>query len=269
MSSAGGGITLDTSIEPWIGVFPGLGSVRVFADGTYDVAPVQIDVADPGAESEANQPGEDLLEERRRALTHGWAEPLSWARQGYVVAAGTTLVEPESGRAVLLVGRAKPQLVIVRSLIGAGWSVAADGLTPIDDSSGLPLAVPTSAPLLLPVGETRDSPQPLERARTDTDAVMVPVARVTAPVPLAAVLVCMDFNIGDKPEITPVTGVAKVSRILGALVGGALGAQDGPGPDLARITAWATIAVGIICEGQPDLDPPQAVRDWMKGLAHG
>lgn len=283
-------ITLDTSAEPWVGTFPGLGSVRVFADGTFDVVPVGTGglVSGPlagvaavgdehGREEEDDEDVKEiggevetaLADERRRALTHGWAEPLSWARQGYTVASGTALVEPESGLAVLAIGRSAPQVVVVRSLIDAGWPLLTDAITPIDDVSGVPHVVPTGAPLLMPAAALRDSGVSFERARTDTDAVIVPVKRASEPVRLAALLICQDFNVGDVAEVTSITGVEKMSRILGAQVGGVLATHDEPEQDFARLTARASIAVGTISEGHPELDAPRAVREWMKALVHG
>ena len=164
--AAPSGPTLDRSTEPWVGVFPGLGTVRVHADGAVEVE----------VEHDQDEPPEDPAL-REAALRHGWAEPLALVRQGFRCARGSALAPPDGRGCLVLNGTMHDVAVILLELASDGWSVLADHLVPTRWVDGRLVAFPTDAPVLVSDRRAERSGLDATAVRAHTDAVQVDVAR--------------------------------------------------------------------------------------------
>ena len=130
---------LDRTSEPWFGVFPTLGTVRIEADGSYEV-----DV-EPPPSGDA-----DDAERREAALTFGWALPLSLARRGYRFAWGNCLVDPGGVGGLIVHGYPQDEEIVLLELLANGWTVLADHFVPVRWSSSSSRHTPASHPCSFP-----------------------------------------------------------------------------------------------------------------------
>lgn len=196
------GPQLDRSGEPWIGTFPGLGTVRVHADGSYvvDVAPA----GDAGA---------------RDALEFGWAEPLSMTRRGLRLAHATTLLSPGADAypdppgALMLSGRQQAVAEVAVCLADHGWRLIAHGFTPVETSGSL-IAHPRRAPWVAPRHLIVSSPLADDtRVRPDATLQFVRGARHDQP---AMVHGRLSITVDDTPRadesaVIPIRGSHRMS----------------------------------------------------------
>jgi hypothetical protein len=227
-------VGLDRTGDVWVGTFPGLGTVRVGADGHIAAE------AEPGQGPDADE----TTEQRHAALVHGWGEPLALARQGYHVAHGAALVPPADGAdgaggadgrapaALLVSGDLHDTAIVVLGLAARGWQVLADRLTPLtwpsDDSA--PVAYPRHAPVVASARRAQRAELAATPARADSDAVTVDVARATQPHSLGGI-VSVRIRRPHDPLLDQLRGHRRVETAQGLIAGGALAAEsDGATP---------------------------------------
>ena len=244
---------LDCTVEPWHGVFPGLGECWVAADGTTRVEPSPVEAGDPSGDAVV-----DTVEQRREALLHGWAEPLSWRRRGHDLAQASALVTPGATGAVLVLdhGQGLALTRLRHELAGRGWRVLSESPTPyVVEGDGLVL-LPREAPLL---GARRapDERWDSRPARGDTDTVVVSWPRHTVPVRLVGLLELRTPHL-RLPDIEPLVGRVKVPLVARLEGGGIWRWEPDPDPDrirldhVARLRFTALPAVGLAVGDQPD-----------------
>lgn len=198
---------LDVEAEPWLATFPGLGSVSVAENGEVRVA------ADPG---EAEQ-------ERAAALRWGWAEPLSLARQGYLLLNGTGMVSPDGSEALLLNGDPHDSAIAMIELVHHGWSVLGDRVTPTRWDQDRLVAHPRQAPVLVSRSRTAKAQWSGVPARRDSDALVTPVPRCADPTPLTTVIHLVSAKIAEPIELTPLTGLKRFEKATSLRFSGPLG----------------------------------------------
>ncbi len=208
--AAPSGPTLDRSTEPWVGVFPGLGTVRVHADGAVDVE-IELDQADP--------PEDPAL--REAALRHGWAEPLGFVRQGYRCAWGSALAPPDGHGCLIVNGTMHDVAVVLLELVSDGWSVLADHLVPARWVDGRLVAFPADAPVLVSDRRARRRELKGTSVRAHTDAVRVDVPRAPSPQPVRAVVV-VGIRRPDDPVFEDLLGHERFSAASQVLIGGVM-----------------------------------------------
>jgi hypothetical protein len=204
---------LDRSGEPWRGVFPTLGTVRVHADGSIHVE-LEPDLSD--------EPEEPAL--RESALRFGWGEPLSWVRRGYRCAWGSGLVAPDGNGCLIVRGSMHDVAIVLLELVSDGWSVLADHIVPTAWADGVLQAYPRDAPVL--VSDRRARRRELEgvNVRGLSDAVRVDVARATSPQPVRAIA-----SVGARRPAEPVLDVLmgheRFSAAASVMIGGVMVAE--------------------------------------------
>lgn len=168
---------LDTDVEPWVGVFPGLGRIEVAADGSYTVV--------------AEQPEPDDLEtveQREDALRFGWAEILATARRGTPRAAGMTVGFPDQSTCALITGETGEVGRLVTPLLDSGVAILADRPAPVHWQDEVLMADPCPRPVLLGVQRAASAGLPAHEARGDTDSRTVDVPRLSDSRRVAACL---------------------------------------------------------------------------------
>lgn len=249
-------VSLNRSAEPWVGRFPGLGWIEVHVDGDFRVHPEPSDLPD-----EARSRG--------RALTFGWAEPLSWARRGYVCAAGTALVDPASGRSVFTIGSGSHAQHVVASLATDGWLVVADALVPLSLEEGHWIATPRHSPLIGPQGRMAGIAAACVPARADTDAFTAEPVRVHAPTRVDAILQVLGFTQGDLPGVTPLRGIDKAGVVAAIPLSGAWApAEPKPAEQaMAELQSMLRLPAGRLCQGVPGQDVTAEVETWLREAA--
>lgn len=223
--------TLDREAEPWTGTFPGLGTVRVAADGTVEVE------AEPGDEHEA----------RAAALRHGWGEPLSFARRGFDVVPGAAVVPPhadDTGPCVVLTGAVHDTALVLAVLVARGWSVLADRLVPCRWVGEVLVAHPGASPVVMGRRAAERAGLDAEPVRADTDAVVVAVPRSEAPRRVGTVVEVGVRRVGE-PALEPCTGLQRFESAACLFAGGVFtrvdDAPDAPRRALARSVALASL----------------------------
>lgn len=208
-------VTLNRDVEPWVGSFPGLGTVHVASDGSFEVS-----VVEDGA-------GAEDVARRRRALTHGWAEPLSLARRGFVMINGAALVPPAADGAGCLVVRGEHSELsrTAIALAQRGWSVLADRVTPATWEGQHLVAHPTSAPI---VGHTRLAGLHGvggDRVRVDSNVTTLNLARCAVGQPVVA-HVSVGFRRPKEQHLSVLSGHARFNATSVMLAGGVLSHHD-------------------------------------------
>lgn len=171
-----GEVTLNRAGEPWVGSFPGLGVVTVAHDGEVTVTVTSV--------------GSDDLDTARRdaALRHGWGEPLSWSRRGFLMLqGGCATPEPRNG-CVLLSGDLHEFGRFLPTLADAGWSFLSDRYTPAQWQASDLIAHPVQAPILLAARRAEKSGWDGQPLRDDSDSLAVAVSRVADPLPIRGVV---------------------------------------------------------------------------------
>lgn len=190
---------LDRSGEPWVGTLGTRGSLRVWADGTWEV-----DAADA---------------ETHEVLAHGWAVLLSHVRRGRRILSGTAMVPPDDARALLLSGGLDQQAEVSLLLAARGWRLLADTTTPADLTGPEPVVHPRGGPWLVPRHLALHSALLTDaRVRPGATAQLVGAEPVREPVVLAAHVRVADTALGsggagaEFPHgVVPVTGARRMA----------------------------------------------------------
>lgn len=162
--------TSDFSGDPWVGVFPGLGSVSVTSDGEVAVS----------AECRSDEDPESLAQ-RERALRWGWADPLSWWRRGYQLMDAISMGDPEGHGSIVISGDYDDSGRLAVGLMAEGWSLIADRPSPYRWEGEDLFAFPREAPFLLVRGRAIKANLAHQSIRADSDTVEVDVPRTEEP----------------------------------------------------------------------------------------
>lgn len=242
----------DRSGAVWRGSFPGLGSVEVDPDGTVTVHP---DDGPAGGRTE-----------RTRALLHAWGEPLSLARRGVDLIAGAGIVHPMGAAAIVLHGAPHEVAMVMIALSARGWSVLADRLVPIEFGPEAVIALPRSAPVLLPRRRAVRAGLDVEQARRDSDSVIVHVERAEDPTPVHAVI-DLAIRRPHEPTLTPLDGHRRFETASSLLVTGVLADDDSsersPGEQMRRHLRLAALPIARYCIDDATLDEDvDALVEW-------
>lgn len=218
---------LDTSVEPWFGHFPGLGEIWVTADGSTRVRP-EPTPASP----------DDSLEQRRRALTYGWADPLSWHRRGFwLLAAVAASPDPDLGCLVFEASTGRAERVLDR-LSERGWQFVADRPTPVRVEGEAVVAHSRGTPYL-----TRAQRPQADPARGDTDAVLAERRRHSASCVVRGVCSLVREAVGVECQ-EAVTGRNKFRTAAGLRLGGVFASRvQSVDPAPARSPEWLASVV--------------------------
>lgn len=172
------GPSLNTDVEPWLGVFPGWGRIEVWADGSFEVS--------------ADGPSEGSLEtitEREAALRFGWAELVARARLGGQRVSGVTVGLADSPTCALILGDPAETARLLRPLLDAGFAVLADRPAPVHWEDSTLIAEPCPRPVVMSCRRAESADLVARPVRGDTDVCAVDVPRVHEPRRVAAVLV--------------------------------------------------------------------------------
>jgi len=255
------GLFFRRDTEVWHGWFDGLGAVRVSPDGGFDI---DVDLADG--------PGDDEQTQRAAALRWGWAEPLSWARQGFEVSLGTALRPAAADVAVLVRGHTHEVALIVGGLCLRGWAVVAEPVVPLRWHDHTVEVVPTDAPVLMARRQATRLGLESHAVRGDTDSVTVDLPRCTEPVDLAAVCHVEMRKTGDA-VLDVVAGHDRFEVVSGLVAGGVLAAEGtgvAPLDRMARDLRLAALPVVRVHLAADDLtDTLDAVEAWWTATGHG
>lgn len=203
--------SLDRTADPWVGRFPGLGSVTVHSDGAVSV------VVEPGGKEAALREG---------ALRYGWGEALSFLRRGFHLASGAAVCPPSNGPAcVILNGNPHDTAILIIELTRVGWTVMGDRFTPTVWQGDHLVAWPRQAPLI--VSETRLATAGLKgtKVRDDTDAHAVDLPRTLQPHPVAAVC-AIETRKAGQPTLERLIGHERFQAASSMMLGGALRRPD-------------------------------------------
>lgn len=253
-------------------MFPGLGEVRVSADGAVEV------VTD----------GDDLC---REALRHGWGRPLAAARTGRHLLHGAVLAPPDpatvadAGAALTTTPAADPPPALLvqgpvhhvvsalTGLVARGWSVLGDRLVAArwDDRLGTYVADPTPSPVLMGRGRAEASGLSAVKVRDDTNVVRVDVPRATRPHAVAAVAFVGTRGVGDV-ALTDVVGLQRFDVLGGLTVGGVLAVEDDlpPTEAMSRRSRLARLPVVDLKFGEHSVDDDvEALVAWWADHAAG
>lgn len=232
------GITLDRDSEPWVGTFPGIGRVMVAADGTVDVTMDAVESGTVGDESghpadaSTDAQTSDTLELREAALRHGWGEPLSWARRGFVCLGGGAVTPDPSVGCILITGELHEFGRVLPELARRGWGFLSDRFTPAQWAEGSFVAHPVAAPLLLSTRRARAAGWTGAPVRGATDALAVALRRVPEPTRVAGVVTLARRRVGE-PAFEVLTGHRRFEVAANLRIDGALAPT---GPDAAAAT---------------------------------
>lgn len=267
-------ITLDRDDEPWVGRWIGVGQVRVWSDGTYEV------IADPRSS--------EGLEEADRSLRFGWAEPLSQARRGLHATTGVTLVDSRTHSggmrvdgALLVGGESWTVDPVVQGLLVRGWKVLADRPAPIEFGHDEVRAHSSVRPVVLRRSRRNDfealREPDLHPTRVDSDAEFLDVVTMCdgpgnsgtgshmsgnqksrgevsrsgasgpeCSTPLRAI-VMTDRRSPHGSVVTPVRGHEAVELASRILIGGVLGSDhDDPTTALKRLLALTRCRMAVL-----------------------
>lgn len=210
--------TLDRTVEPWVGDFPGLGRVRVAADGevTIEVADADVDddvPADPNAASNRRL--------REEALYHGWGEPLSWVRRGFHLVGGAAVGPADSDACALILGDPHDVAIVVLELASYGWQLLSDRPAPVTWDDDRIMAQARQTPLVVAKRRAQKAGVEGEPVRADTDAVAVAVARAQQPRKVAAA-VQVRVRRPDNEVLDVLTGHERFEAATALYIGGVL-----------------------------------------------
>ena len=208
--------TLDRTGEPWVGTLGTSGSLRVWADGTWEV-----DAADP---------------ESHAVLAHGWATLLGHVRQGRRILSGTTMLPPDESLALLLSGGLDQQAEVSILLAEQGWRLVADTTTPTDLTGPEPVVYPRGGPWLVPRHLAIRSPLLSDaRIRPGATSQAVDSVPVDEPAVLAAHVRIADTAVGsDRTDaefphgVVPVVGSRRMAPQFALLHDAALTGIEDP-----------------------------------------
>lgn len=273
------GIGLDTSAEPWIGTFPGLGRVLVHHDGRIDTEP---DGDEPDGDGAGNdEPDND---ERSRALRHGWGVPLAHLRLGRRFVNGIALVDPDD-RCLLLHGPGDATADVALALLRHGWAVLGQRLQPVSWDGATLVAHPSGSPFLVDTTRAKRHALGGTPIRTETDCVAVDIARIDTARPVAAMLKVLERRAHHTPFIE-LAGHDRFEACTQLIFGDRLArTDDAERPateamaEALRLTALPHAVAAIIAmrdrtpadehHPDPDLDTDlAAITAWWARAAH-
>lgn len=256
--------TLDRSGEAWRGCFPGLGEIRVGADGA-----ISVEIS-PGGRAE----------QAHAALRSGWGDLLSWVRRGTWLALAAAVVPAEArtpadapAPALLVSGPPADVAWVHLSLTLRGWSLLSDLPSPLllPDSSGEHITVmPRISPALVPWGLAHR----LGVAVTDDHRVDSPAAvvrdqrRSTSAAALGAVVHLERGTPGAATLLTPLTGhqaLRAAHRLL--LQGAARPHPADPQADLLRVTRLAARPHAMLTWTGEATRSIDALEGWWNSLS--
>lgn len=197
-------VELDRSGSVWTGRFPGLGEVRVDADGGLSV---RTETDDPDAEA---------------ALRHGWGELLALARRGVPILNGTSVAPAADAPAALLTGPSEFVGVLTAALAGLGWTVVGDRLSPVDISESKIRVLPRPTPVLTPRSMVQGGLSEANRpARRDTDVLVTGATTSAVAHELAGLVEVTRRRVGEDDDETLIGherfALASGLHVLGAL----------------------------------------------------
>lgn len=206
------GIHLDTTGEPWVGTFDGLGRVLVHADGSIDTEPA------PDAATGADD-----------ALRFGWGVPVSHLRRGRRLVMGGGLVDTDDRCLVLHGPPAEAERVVV-ALIGLGWRVLSGRVQAVEVTADGVIAHPDDGSVLVHSRRAERAGLPARPVRDDSDVVAIEAERVETAQLVAGFLNVVERR-GEAAPFSVLTGHDRFDASTGLLVGDAI--VDGIGGDHA------------------------------------
>jgi hypothetical protein len=214
------GPSLDCSGEPWVAMFPTLGTVHVHADGSVDV----------DLEPDDRVPPEDPAP-RDAALRHGWGEPLALVRQGFRCAWGTAMVPPDGGGCLVVGGSVHDVAVVLVELVGLGWSVLSDRIVPTRWTDGELVAFPRAAPVLMSKRRALRGGLEGKAVRATSDAVAVDVPRTGTSQPVRA-FAGVGLRRPDETVLEELAGHERFSAASLVMIGGVLAGDENVAADV-------------------------------------
>lgn len=245
-----GAPTLVRNEDMWIGTFPGLGMVQVAPDGQFTVTPANADHTESTG-------GEDDVEERRRALVHGWAELLALVRRGHRLTPGASLCPPDDPRTLLLTGDPHDVIIVLLELSRRGWLVLSDFPAPTTWAADQLVAHPRRAPLLMSARRAEKAHVSGTPIRRDSDAIVVALPRSEQPLPVAALAAVRTRKTGE-PVFEELTGHSRFEAATRIFFGGVLQSED----QQAGAAALAEhLALAKLPSARIGLDPSKPAPD--------
>jgi hypothetical protein len=231
-------VGLDRNEEIWLGRFPGLGSIEVHPDGRIEVSvesshEVCSDSVSPSSEKD----------EKYQALLHGWGEPLSLARRGFVLAQGCAAVAPDSDEAILISGDAHDTAILALGLASSGWRILADRVVPLVFHKDRIEAHPRVSPIIASKRRTAKTEFEARPLRSTSNAVSVDVPRAGTPSSVVTI-VSVRIRRPQEPVLEILTGHDRFDSARTVLVGGVLALPSTTSQEsMARTLQMATLPV--------------------------
>lgn len=183
----------------WVATLPSVGTVTVDVNGGVTVS------TDPGVDAGAAQ-----------MLAQNWGEPLSCLRRGRTLLFTTTLVDPQTGLALAVMGRNRHEQEIMLLMAQQGWRVVADSLTPITVVGGDVIAEPRTASVVVSRDLVQKYPVPVvSRQRPGGTGVTIDIGRADAP---ARLVMAVQLSERHPAGITPVLGLDKIVWAQGVIL---------------------------------------------------
>lgn len=199
--------SLNRNTEPWIGRVPGLGSVLVRADGSFEV---QVESAE-----------DEDIRLREDALRYGWAELLASVRKGHSHAGGMTWGHPDAERCLLITGEGRDVSRLFGPLLDHSLVVIADRPSPLSWQDGVLMAQPSMRPVVLGRGRAQQIGYDWTPLRAESDAGRANLPRLHEPKPVGGMLLVHPRR-PDEDLFTLVTGHDKMEVAANAMQRGIL-----------------------------------------------
>lgn len=251
---------------PWVGLFPGLGSVTVDEGGEVAVAPEEGCGPDDGEDPAL----------REAALRYGWGEALSFARRGFSLAHGAAICPPATTPAqpaetcLILTGDPHDAAIVILHLVGLGWTVMGDKYTPTLWEDGALVAHPRTAPVLVAARRLLKNEIEGVKVRAHTDARSVELPR-TAESRRVAGVVSLQMRKPDEAAFEVLTGHQRFEVAASIMGGGAVRPwrADEEDPDATDLAAAETSSPGDVDDAEAEAraaEAEQARQDKVKAL---
>lgn len=273
--------TLTEDGPDWLAVFPGLGSVRVHDDGSYDISvepvPASTRVSATGVaptithslwdgapEIKGLQPRNETETMRHEALRFGWAEPLAWRRRGYRLLHGGTVLDPDSGKAVAVLGPPHDTAIVVLELARRGWHLISDQFAPVIWRDESLEAAPAAAPLVVSRSRAVKAGLPGVPVRANTNTVRLDVPRAQSPAAIAATVHVSMHKEGDEEPFVVLQGRERLTASAGLLMPETLLSLM---PLVSSGDADRTLGDEAAAKGGTAVTPQQAFAEHMKAMA--
>lgn len=144
-----------------------------------------------------------------------WREPLELLAEGRMLIVGSAV--ERDGEAVILAGAAGLVAQRLLDLVDAGWSVPADGLTPVDMARGAPVVLRRRGRVLIPGRLASERQAGPERSytpvRPGSDAVFVDVPRGPAEARLIGVAILDRDSLASSPPVQRLAGATRFALL--------------------------------------------------------